>query len=171
MNTAAATGKAADLSTAEGSHAPVYATVLIATVDPDIRREMRELLEPYPVRVLWAKGVEEVRWLLSKERITVCFCGFWLVDGTYRDVVRHLRSQPVEIPSVIVCAPDCPHEYTDYLAALKIRAFDFICHPYRKAMSQGFCRWHLAPISNRRGRKLPLEESATEMRQSTPFES
>ncbi len=133
MNTAAATGKAADLSAAEGSHAPVYATVLIATVDPDIRREMGELLEPYPVRVLWAKGVEEVRWLLSKERITVCFCGFWLVDGTYRDVVRHLRSQPVEIPSVIVCAPDCPHEYTDYLAALKIRAFDFICHPYRKS--------------------------------------
>jgi hypothetical protein len=70
----AATAKAAGFSAAEGSQAPVYATVLIATVDPDIRREMRELLEAYPVRVLWAKGVEEVRGLLSKERITACFC-------------------------------------------------------------------------------------------------
>src|SRR5579864_3867122 len=108
MNTGTATAKATDTSmaattgsraVAAGSRpAPVYSTVLIATVDPDIRREMRELLEPYPVKVLWAKGVEEVRWLLSKERVTACFCGFWLVDGTYRDVVRHLRSQPVEIP-------------------------------------------------------------------------
>jgi hypothetical protein len=31
-----------------------------------------------------------------------------------------------------VCAPECPHEYRDYLAALNIRAFDFICHPYRR---------------------------------------
>ena len=33
---------------------------------------------------------------------------------------------------IIVCAPACPQEYRDYLAALNIRAFDFICHPYRR---------------------------------------
>jgi phage tail sheath gpL-like len=54
------------------------------------------------------------------------------VDGTYRDVVRLLKRQPVEIPATIVCEPACPNEYRDYLAALNIRAFDFICHPYRK---------------------------------------
>jgi DNA-binding NtrC family response regulator len=136
MNTAAARAKIAptDVEVPTGKpQTQTSATVLIATVDPDIRREMAELLENYPVKILWAKGVEEVRSMLSKGRIAACFCGFWLVDGTFRDVVRHLRSQPVEIPAVIVCAPECPHEYTDYLAALKIRAFDFICHPYRKS--------------------------------------
>lgn len=108
-------------------------TVLVATVDSGISNSMRELLQNYPLRTIWAKGVDEVRGMLAKESVAACFCGFWLVGGTYRDVVRHLKRQPVEIPAVIVCAPACPHEYRDYLAALNIRAFDFICHPYRKS--------------------------------------
>ena len=108
-------------------------TVLVAAVDPAITDSMRDLLQMYPLRTLWAKGVREVRTLLEKENVTACFCGFWLVDGTYRDLVRLLKRQPVEIPAIIVCEPACPNEYRDYLAALNIRAFDFICHPYRKA--------------------------------------
>lgn len=107
-------------------------TVLVATVDPGISTSMREMLRTYQLRTVWAKGVDEVRAALAAEHVAACFCGFWLVDGTYRDVVRHLKHQPVEIPAIIVCGPACPHEYRDYLAALNIRAFDFICHPYRK---------------------------------------
>ena len=39
----------------------------------------------------------------------------------------------MEIPVIVVCAPGCSQEYRDYLAALNMRAFDYICHPYRKA--------------------------------------
>jgi hypothetical protein len=46
-------------------------------------------------------------------------------------VVRLLKHRHAEVPMVIVCSPECPQEYRDYLAALNIRAFDFICHPYR----------------------------------------
>jgi DNA-binding NtrC family response regulator len=106
--------------------------VLVATTDPVISYSMGALLELYPLRTLWAKSVGEVRALLAKENVAACFCGFWLVDGTYRDVVRLLKRQPVEVPAIIVCEPACPNEYRDYLAALIIRAFDFICHPYRK---------------------------------------
>jgi DNA-binding NtrC family response regulator len=108
-------------------------TVLVATVDSTISSGMRELLQMYPLKTIWAKGVAEVRAVLAKERVAACFCGFWLVDGTYRDVVRHLKRQPVEIPAIVVCGPACPYEYRDYLAALNIRAFDFICYPYRKS--------------------------------------
>jgi DNA-binding NtrC family response regulator len=107
-------------------------TVLVATIDPVISESMRDLLQTYPLRTLWARGVGEVRALLAKENVAACFCGFWLVDGTYRDVVRMLKRRPVEIPAIIVCEPACPNEYRDYLASLNIRAFDFICHPYRK---------------------------------------
>jgi DNA-binding NtrC family response regulator len=106
--------------------------VLVATTDPVISDSMRALLQMYPLRTLWAKGVGEVRALLAEENISACFCGFWLVDGTYRDFVRLLKRQPVEVPTIIVCEPACPNEYRDYLAALNIRAFDFICYPYRK---------------------------------------
>jgi DNA-binding NtrC family response regulator len=105
--------------------------VLVATVDPDIRSSLSSLLEAQPVRVTWAKSVEEVRASLAREDVSACFCGFWLVDGTYRDVIRLLKARPAEIPAIIACAPACPHEYRNYLAALNIRAFDFICFPYR----------------------------------------
>jgi len=119
-------------STLEFQQSAGQPVVLVATTDPVISYSMGALLEMYPLRTLWAKGVGEVRALLAKENVAACFCGFWLVDGTYRDVVRLLKRQPVEVPAIIVCEPSCSNEYRDYLAALNIRAFDFICHPYRK---------------------------------------
>ncbi len=111
---------------------PSRPTIVLATIDPQIRQSMSELLQGYKINTLWTTGIEDVRSAIAKDDVMACFCGFWLVDGTYRDVVRHLKQQRAEIPMVIVCAPGCPQEYRDYLAALNIRAFDFICHPYRQ---------------------------------------
>jgi DNA-binding NtrC family response regulator len=119
-------------STVQFQRSAEQPVVLVATTDPVISYSMGALLEMYPLRTLWAKGVGEVRALLAKENVSACFCGFWLVDGTYRDVVRLLKRRSVEVPAIIVCEPACPNEYRDYLAALNIRAFDFICRPYRK---------------------------------------
>src|SRR5271170_7771 len=129
--------------------------VLVATTDPIISDSMRALLQMYPLRTLWTKGVGEVRALLAKENVAACFCGFWLVDGTYRDVVRALKSRPVEIPAIIVCEPACPNEYRDYLASLNIRAFDFICYPYRKTDLERILR---ATLSER-ARPAPVRGS------------
>ncbi len=110
----------------------IVPSILIATTDPDIRHTMAELLQSYAINTVWATGMEEIKSALANQNVAACFCGFWLVDGTYRDVVRHLKRQNAEMPVIIVCAPTCPHEYRDYLAALNIRAFDFMCHPYRR---------------------------------------
>jgi DNA-binding NtrC family response regulator len=112
---------------------PSWPTILVATSDPEIRENMANLLQDYKFNTVWVKGLDETKRALATDNVAACFCGFWLVDGTYRDVVRHFKRQPVELPVVIVCAPTCPEEYRDYLAALNIRAFDFICHPYRKS--------------------------------------
>lgn len=111
---------------------PGRPTILLGTIDPQIRQKMGELLQGYAINTLWATGIEEVRCALAQEDVMACFCGFWLVDGTYRDVVRHLKHQRADVPMIIICAPECPQEYRDYLAALNIRAFDFICYPYRR---------------------------------------
>jgi DNA-binding NtrC family response regulator len=121
-------------------------TVVVATAESAISASMRDLLQEYPLRTLWARGVDEVRAVLARETVAACFCGFWLIDGTYRDVVRHLKRQPVQIPAIVVCAPSCPQEYRDYLAALNLRAFDFLCHPYRKVDLERILR---AAISER----------------------
>jgi len=107
--------------------------VVLATTDSEIRRSMSELLQSYGMNTLLASGMEEIKLALAKGNVAACFCGFWLIDGTFRDVVRHMKRQRDEIPVIVVCAPACPDEYQDYLAALNIRAFDFICHPYRRS--------------------------------------
>jgi DNA-binding NtrC family response regulator len=110
---------------------PGRSSIVLATTDPQILDGMGELLRGYRVNTVWARGTEEVRTALAEQDVLACFCGFWLVDGTYRDVVRLLKNHRAEVPMIIVCSPECPQEYRDYLAALNIRAFDFICHPYR----------------------------------------
>src|ERR1700733_16100703 len=111
---------------------PGRSSIVLATIDGQILDGMGELLRGYRVNTIWARGTEEVRAALAENDLLACFCGFWLVDGTYRDVVRLLKHRHAEVPMVIVCSPECPQEYRDYLAALNIRAFDFICHPYRR---------------------------------------
>ena len=107
-------------------------TVLIATVTPEICSDLNGLLESFSFNTIWLKGVEAAKNMLAKERVAACFCGFWLQDGTYRELVRHIRRERIEIPVILVSEPDCPHEYRDYLAALNIGALDFLSHPYRK---------------------------------------
>jgi hypothetical protein len=133
MRVAAVSPSNSDISQSEsiGLHKS-RATVLVATNDLEIHRNMSELLAPFSVRIVWSRGLEEVKRILARQSVSVCFCGLWLLDGTYRDVVSYLRLRRAEIPTVIVCGPSCPHDYRNYLAALNISAFDFICHPYRK---------------------------------------
>src|SRR6202046_1193500 len=132
------------------------ATVLVATNDLEIRESIAELLQLFPLRTVWAKGLEEVKSVLARESVTACLCGFWLVDGTYRDVVRHLKLQRAESPAGVVCAPACPHEYSEYLAALKIKAFDFICHPYLKTDMERILRSAIEAHNGSELATLPL---------------
>lgn len=117
---------------ARGFAVPGRQSIVLATTDSQIRQGIGEPLQSYRVNTIWAIGIEEVRSALAEQDVLACFCGFWLVDGTYRDVARLLRHHRAEVPLIIVCSPECPQEYRDYLAALN-RAFDFICHPYRQS--------------------------------------
>ena len=107
--------------------------ILLATTDLEIRHSIGDLLSGYKIKTLLASGLEEIKSALARNDIAACFCGFWLVDGTYRDVVRCLRLQRAEIPVIVVCARTCSKEFRDYLTALNIRACDFISYPYRES--------------------------------------
>jgi DNA-binding NtrC family response regulator len=115
-------------------------TILIATVAPEIYNDLNELLQTFSFHTIWSKGVESAKRMLAKERIDACLCGFWLQDGTYRELVRHIRRDNMEIPLILVSEPDCPHEYRDYLAAMNIGALDFLCHPYKKTDLEAMLR-------------------------------
>jgi DNA-binding NtrC family response regulator len=115
-------------------------TVLIATVTPVICSDLKELLQTFSFNTIWLKGVEAAKSMLAREKIIACLCGFWLQDGTYRELVRHIRRENLDIPVILVSEPDCPSEYRDYLAAMNIGALDFLPHPYRKSDLEGMLR-------------------------------
>ena len=106
--------------------------MLIATIDTEIREALADLLEMASINAIWVGSVEDVKALVARERIVACLCGFWLQDGTYREVIRHLWRERIDVPAVIVSAPSCPQEYRDYLAAMNLGALDFLSYPYQK---------------------------------------
>jgi len=108
-------------------------TVLIATIDPEIRAALAELLEGAAIDAIWVNGVKEFKTVVARERVAACLCGFWLQDGTYREVIRHLRRERLDIPAIIISAPACPQEFRDYLAAMNLGTLDFLSYPYRQA--------------------------------------
>jgi DNA-binding NtrC family response regulator len=105
--------------------------ILIAAADPEIRTGLAEILKAFHVDTIWVNGVEAAKRMLGTQKVAACLCGFWLQDGTYRELIRHMRRESLGVSVIIVSAPACPNEYRDYLAALNIGALDFLCHPYQ----------------------------------------
>lgn len=85
------------------------------------------------MEAMWVSSVKDVKAQIGKRRFAACLCGFWLHDGTYREVIRHLRREQLGIPAIIVAAPACPSEYRNNLAALNLEELDFLCYPYQRS--------------------------------------
>ena len=115
------------------NRSPGRPTVLIATVDPEIRESLVELLETASVNAIWVSSVKDVKSLVAGKLVVACLCGFWLQDGTYREVIHHLRRERINIPAIIVSPPACPQEFRDYLAAMNLGPLDFLTYPYQQS--------------------------------------
>lgn len=130
---------------------PSRPVVLIATIDPEIQDSLAQLLEHSAINAIWVGSVEDVKTVIARENIAACLCGFWLQDGTYREVIRHLRRERVEIPAIIVSSPTCPQEFRDYLAAMNLGALHFLCYPHQRSDFEKI----LAPAIAAHGRTAP----------------
>jgi DNA-binding NtrC family response regulator len=122
-------------------------TVLVATTDPAIRAGLTELLQGFSVNTIWLQGVEAAKKILARQKVTACLCGFWLQDGTYRELVRHIRRERIEIPVIIASAPAWPNEYREYLGAMNFGALDFLCFPYQKKDLERMLQLALEPFT------------------------
>jgi DNA-binding NtrC family response regulator len=152
MNTMPATGTESVLSghyipspLPKDSEAP---TVLIATIDSEVRDALAGVLDGHGLDIQWVRGVESAKMLLAEDGVAACLCGFGLEDGSYKELVKHAKRQMPEVPVIIVSTPSCTNEYREYLAAMNAGAFDFLCHPYQKHEVERILR--LAVTSSRR---------------------
>lgn len=111
---------------------PDAPTVLVAALDWQVRTGLSAALTTFAINTEWVSSVAEATRVLDAKDVSACLCGYWLEDGTFKDLARHIRRSTVKIPMIAVSAPACRNEYRDYLAAMNIGAFEFLCHPYQK---------------------------------------
>ncbi len=123
-------------------------TFLIATIDPDIRAVLAGLLESAGIKGIWVSSVKEAKALIAKQGVSACLCGFWLQDGTYREIIQHLRRERLDIPTIIVSAPTCPQEFRDYLAAMNLGALDVLSYPYEQSDFERMLQFVIPSRSN-----------------------
>jgi DNA-binding NtrC family response regulator len=146
-------------------------TILIATVDPEIREALADLLELASVNAIWVSSVKDVKSLVAGKLVVACLCGFWLQDGTYREVIHHLRRERINVPAIIVSPPACPQEFRDYLAAMNLGPLDFLAYPYQQSDFESMLeaaigshpRLNHAPVSEQeseRGHDYPVRGAA-----------
>lgn len=128
-------------------------TVLIATIDPQIRDGLAKLLRKLRVRSIWVDSLEKARLSLAADKVAACVCGFWLADGTCRDLLESVTADVTEIPVIIASSSDFTSEFQHHLSTLNMGAFDFITHPYHTEQSQRILelavRAHFGSVSPR----------------------
>jgi CheY-like chemotaxis protein len=107
--------------------------VLVAAIDWQVRVGLSTVLPCFTINTVWVASVAEASRVLESKDISACLCAFWLEDGTFKDLARYMRRLETKVPVIAVSAPACRNEYRDYLAAMNIGAFDFLCHPYLKS--------------------------------------
>ncbi len=112
---------------------PDAPTVLVAALDWQVRSGLSAVLASFTINMEWVSSVAEATRILEAKDVSACLCGYWLEDGTFKDLARHIRRSTTKIPMIAVSAPACRNEYRDYLAAMNIGAFEFLCHPYQKS--------------------------------------
>ncbi len=132
--------------------------VVIASAVPEIIVGLTNILERCSVKVVFAKGLEELKSACSEAAPIACLCGFDLVDGAFHEVVEQLDQQPIPIPVVMVSPPTTIGAPAGFLDSLRFGAFATICYPYRASAVQ-ITLWSAIQCQREWGR-LPLSAGA-----------
>ena len=77
---------------------PDAPTVLVAAIDWQVRIGLCTVLPCFTINTVWAASVAEASRVLESKDISACLCGFWLEDGTFKGLARHLRRSERNLP-------------------------------------------------------------------------
>ena len=86
------------------------------------------MLEGFRVNTYASASLAEAEEVLSRQGVALVFCEDRLTDGSYRDLLKILRTWE-RAPRIVVTTRI--GEWRDYLEALQLGAFDMIQYPYR----------------------------------------
>lgn len=100
---------------------------LVAVPDSRGRIALTSSLAAKGIDPIFASTVRETRNILRHEDVAVVFCGSWLGDGGFEDVLAENAKLTPSVP-VVVCSPS--YDSGQYMDVMSRGAFDFIAFPY-----------------------------------------
>jgi DNA-binding NtrC family response regulator len=102
--------------------------VLVISSELEHRRALVDILNREQWDTICASTVNECEELFARRDVALVFCERELPDGTYRDVLRTIRSLNTNVPLVVTSRLA---DWDEYLEALQEGAFDLIASPCR----------------------------------------
>jgi CheY-like chemotaxis protein len=107
-------------------HTPLEgSSILIADDEPSIRDLLRDVLEPFGVRVYLAGTGQEALGIIEKHRLDLAIFDINMPQLDGLSLLRHLREAGNQMPVVIITA----HDIATYKQPLAIAA-DYITKPF-----------------------------------------
>ena len=63
---------------------------LVAALDWQVRSGLSAVLPSFAINAEWVASIAEAAKVLAAKDVSACLCGYWLEDGTFKDLARHI---------------------------------------------------------------------------------
>jgi DNA-binding NtrC family response regulator len=134
------------------------ARLLLACSDPESRERVTELLRESEFRTVSAGTFQESSGVLARQGVSVVFCEERLPGGGFPKLLSEVKRSGVRIPVVVLSRTG---EWEEYLAALRLGAFDMVTPPYDRTTirAAAYKALHESRVARRAGidKALPRE--------------
>jgi len=101
--------------------------IFVASSDLESRRALTTILNRGGVDPICTSTVREFRDIVAQENVSLVFCEGHLADGSFRDLLAACRPMKSKVRVVVTYT-----HWDEYLAAIRLGAFDVIAIPYRR---------------------------------------
>ncbi len=142
-------------------------SILIATLDPETRNGLTQIVPQFPVNTVWVKSVEDARSVIATTQVGAVFCEIWLHGGTCRELIWFIRRKSLDLPIIVVSPPNCPVGYRDCLAAMNMKSLYFLSHPYRSSDLERFMELAIEGGSKSGSQCFAVHDSVSRRRHAT----
>jgi DNA-binding NtrC family response regulator len=99
---------------------------LVVSSDEVVRRKLAEISGHGGLAPVLASTVAESRTALVRHEVCMILCGEFGVDGNYRVAVEVVEHADTKVPVIVVSGAG---DWSEYLAAIRGGAFDYLAHP------------------------------------------
>jgi DNA-binding NtrC family response regulator len=99
---------------------------LVVSSKEEVRRKLGEFLGQCGLAPVFASTVTESGTALADHEVFIVLCDDSLLDGTYADILKLVGQSDTKVRVIVVSRTG---DWREYLAAIRVGAFDYLAYP------------------------------------------